>query len=337
MDNLFKIRTLTTAINNLNTPDAVFWNRFFAPKGRMETSDRLAFDILSGSRKILKNLSVDAEAEIREQTSRTTVTMTAPRIAPKKFIPIADLNASRAFGTQAAPARMRDKIATEQTDMLNEIARTWEFQAVNAMKGRIYDSDGKTILCDYNMPATHRIQLDGTDVWTDLDDAVITTQFDTWQRLIADDSEANITSFVAYMGSGAWSNMLQNEAILSLLAPTKKELVATAGGISMLVNTELNRYLGSYIDNSDVRQRYVGTNEVILIGMSNDLTDCPYAPILDTEAPNGVGNVIAGGRAVPVFSKSWLRKDPSGRWIKAEARALPVLQRPENVVVIQTV
>jgi len=337
MDNLFKIRTLTTAINNLNTPQAVFFNRFFAPKGRMETSDRLAFDILSGSSKILKNLSVTAEAEIREQTSRTTVTMTAPRIAPKKFIPIAELNAMRAFGAQALPERMRDKIAREQVDMLNEIARTWEFQAVNAMKGRIYDSDGKSILVDYNLPATHRVQLTGTDVWTDLDDALITTQIDEWQRLISDDSEANITSFVAYMGSSAWSNMLKNDDIRELLAPAKKELIATAGTISNLVNTELNRYLGSYIDNSDVRQRYVGANEFILIGMSDDMTDLPYAPILDSEAPNGVGNVIAGGRSVPIFSKSWLRRDPSGRWIKAEARALPVLQRPENVIVVQTV
>ena len=55
-------------------------------------------------------------------------------------------------------------------------------------------------------------------------------------------------------------------------------------------------------------------------------------PVVDDDAPGGVGNVTADGNGVLYFSKSWKKQDPSGRWVKAEARPLPVLQRPGAVV-----
>jgi len=74
-----------------------------------------------------------------------------------------------------------------------------------------------------------------------------------------------------------------------------------------------------------------------LIGFCADLVDVPYAPIVDDDAPGGVGNIDAKGSGVLYFSKAWPEKDPSGRWIKAETRPLPVLQRPGAVIYAKVV
>ena len=73
-----------------------------------------------------------------------------------------------------------------------------------------------------------------------------------------------------------------------------------------------------------------------MIGLCDDLVDMPFAPVVDDDAPNGVGNVTydQSGNPVPAlfFSKSWKIQDPSGRWVKVESRPLPVLKRPGAVI-----
>jgi len=336
--NTFKTRAMTTAINAIETPESVIYNRYFKSKGRMNDTDILEFDVLSGSQGILPNLSIHAPSTVRDKTDRKTITMKAPRIAEQRHLPAADQNATRAFGSLGTE-RMREKVAIEQIDLMNEFARTWEFQSVGALKGIIYDSDGKTELMNYNIPATHRIKLSGTDLFSDTTNCKLTTLFRAWQKIIKNDSSANIVRWEAWMGSGAYDNILLNGQILALLAPTRKEAVATVGFASQVINTELNEYTGSYIDGNGktgTRREYIGENELILVGYSNDIVELPYAPILDLEAPNGVGNVAAGGRRVPVSSKSWYEKDPSGLWIQGESRQLPVLKRPDNIIIVQT-
>ena len=337
--NTFSTRAMTTSINSIVAPEAVIYNRYFKGKGRMEDTDSLEFDVITGSQGILPNLSIYAASTVRDKTDRKTITMKAPRIAEKRHLPAADQNNTRAFGSQFATERMREKVAREQMDLMYEFARTWEFQAVGALKGKIYDSDAKTLLMDYNLPADHRVKLLTTERFGQTDTSILTTLFRRWQQKIKDDSSSNIVRFEAWCGSDAYSNILLNAEILALLAPTRKEGTATIGFASDVIRTEIMEYNGSYLagdGKTGTRTRYIGADELVLVGFTNDMFDLPYAPILDLEAPNGVGNVIAGGRRVPVSSKSWYEKDPSGLWIQGESRQLPVNKRPHNVMVIQT-
>lgn len=339
MDNLFKTRALTTSINAIEIPEAAVYNKYFKGKGRMEDTDRLAWDVITGSQGILPNLSKYAASTVRSKTDRVTITMEAPRIAEKRMLPAADQLAVRAFGSQFQSERLRDKVATEQLDLMNEFARTLEFQAVGALKGRIFDSDSKTLLVDYKLPDSHRFALTGDERFGQTATSKMTTLFRRWQRLIKDDSSSAIVRFEAWCGSSAYDNILLNAQILSLLAPTRKEAVTTVGFASQVIKTDIIEYTGSYLDGdgkTGTRRRYIGDDELILVGFTNDMFDLPFAPILDLEAPNGVGNVIAGGRRVPVSSKSWFEKDPSGLWIQGESRQAPVLKRPDNILVVQT-
>ncbi|BBO80175.1 hypothetical protein DSCO28_07410 [Desulfosarcina ovata subsp. sediminis] len=330
MDNLFKIRTLTAAVNAIKAPSRRVYNRIFAPYENMQPSDRLAFDVISGSEKLLSNISIYAPATVDDKTSRKTITLTAPRIANKRFVATAELNAYRQFGGPGVQMMM-DRIATEQKDMRGKHDRTLEFWAVNALKGVIYDSDLSTVLVDYNVDATHTPTLTGADLWTDAASDPI-AKIRAWKKLIEDDSAAAIEAWVAFCGSGVMDALLGNTAVRELLKYDKGSQMAENGRIQRLAEVELDEYNGSYVDASETRQRYIGSDEFLLVGICDELAQVPYAPVVDDDAPGGVGNIGEGERGVMFFSKSWKEQDPSGRWIKCESRPLPVLKRPGAVV-----
>jgi len=335
MDNLFKIRTLTTAVNMFYAPAALVYNRYFSGRKRGEPTDRLAFDVITGSQKILENMSIYAEAKVTDKTSRKTITMEAPRLATKRHIAAAELNAMRAYGQQASAEMLMSRISREQGDMMNEHMRTLEYWSVNAIKGRIYDSDGTTLLVDYLVDSGHRVTLTGTDLFTDASSDPI-AMLRSHKRTIEQDSGGPISGWTLMCGYSVIDALLKNTRVLNLLQynSSKAERIATVGDLETLVGCEIVEYTGSYLDGNGTRQYFIDADEYVLIGDAPDLTDCPYAPVIDFEAPGGVGN--PGGGDI-WFSKSWEEKDPSGRWIKVEGRPLPVLQRPGNVMIVTAV
>lgn len=336
MDDLFKIRVLTAAVNALKSPSMKIYNRIFKNREHMEPSDRLAFEVISGSEKILKNISIYAPAEVTDKTGRKIVTLAAPRLAQKRFIHTAELNALRAYGKQFGLEQMKTRIAREQVDMKGIMDRTLEYWAVNALKGKILDSDLETVLVDYNMADTHKITLTGTNLWTSASSDPV-NRLRTLKKLIEDDSGAAITGWLGYMGSDVMDALLQHTKVRELLKYGKGVQVAENGKITKLSEVELDEYNGSFLDDNGTRRRFIDEKYFMLIGLCADLVDVPYAPIVDSKASGGVGNIDANGNGALYFSKSWEVEDPSGRWVKAETRPLPVLQRPGAVIYAKVV
>jgi hypothetical protein len=331
MDELFLVRVLTAAINAMKAPSRKIYNRLFQPREHLEPSDLLEFDIITGSQKIMKNLSIYAPAEVRDLTGRKTITMKAPRLSQKRFIAVAVLNALRQLGGKVAVEQMKTRIAREQKDIRGEFDRTLEFWAANALKGKIYDSDLSTVLVDYGVDTTHKPALEGDDLWTSANSDPI-AKIREFKLLIEDDCSASIDAWVAFLGYEVMDALLSHEAVRDFLKYDKGSQMAENGRIQKLAEVELNEYNASYIDNSGTRKRFINSDEFLLIGICEDVVDTPYAPVVDADAPGGVGNTDAEGNGVLFFSKAWDEKDPSGKWIKGEARPLPVLQRPDAVV-----
>lgn len=331
MDDLFKIRVLTTAVNAMKNAPRKIYDRIFAGKEHLEPTDRLAVDVISGSEGILKNISVYAPAQVRDRTNRKTITMTAPRIAEKRFIPTADLNAMRAFGGQISVEMMKNRIAREQRDMRGETDRTLEFWAANALKGQILDADLTTVLVDYNLDASHAPVLTGADLWTDAASNPI-ARIRALKQLINDDAGATITGWLAFLGSGVMDALLAHDMVRDFLRYDRGSQIAESGRITRLAGVELIEDDESFVDDTGTRHRFIEDDEFLLIGECDQLVDVPYAPIVDSAAPGGVGNVDTNGGGVLFFSKSWKKEDPDGRWVKIETRPLPALQRPGAVV-----
>ena len=331
MDNLLKIRVLTAAVNAMQSPGMVIYNRLFRPREHLVPSSLMALDIRAGSEKILKSISVSAEAVVTEKTNRKVITMKAPRLAEKRAISAADLEDIRKLGDQIRTESLSDRIRQELQDMRNEIDRTMEFWAAGAVKGKIYDADLETVLVDYGLDTDHDITLSGTDLWTNASSKPVQRIRD-FKKVIEDDAGTNITGWLGFCGSGVMDALLDHTKVRELLVFSKGKAMAEQGRVETLSEVELVEYNGSFLDDNGVRRRFVNEDELVLIGLCQDLVDAPFAPVVDFKAPGGVGNVDENGRGVLFFSKSWETEDASARWIKVETRPLPVLQRPGAVV-----
>jgi hypothetical protein len=324
VDSIFRTRALTAAINQMRPVRTRVLDRVF-PRKKRQLTDRFAWDIKSSNERLLSNIRVEAPAEVQDKTGRKTVTCEAPRYSPKRFISAGDLNAMRAHGTQDGPELLKERVADEQFDMRGDVDRTREFQAVKAIQGTVVDKTGATIV-DYNFPAAQKPVLAGAALWTDAGSDPL-ANIRAWKKLIAD--EHAVDGFAAFCGSGAMDAMLNNSALLELLKYTVGKQVADEGRIAHLAGVQIDEYFGTYKTDAGVRTQLMPDDAFILVGLGPDVAAELYAPVVDLKAPGGVGS---GQAASVFFSKSWEVEDPSGRWIKAEARPLPVLFRPGCVV-----
>lgn len=325
MDNIFKSRALTTAVNIMKPATTRILDVLFGRKKR-ELTDRLAWDIRSNSEKIMKSVSVYGPATVADKTGKKTVTVEAPRFPEKRFIPAADLNAMRAFGEQVAPELMRERVANEQYDMRQKIDRTREFMAATALRGKVIDAEG-TVIVDYNFAANHIPVLAGNALWTDAASDPL-ANIRAWKKLIGQ-ALGNVTSWFAFSGSSAMDALLDNQKALELLKYTVGRQLAEEGRVSSLAGVAIEEYFGSYVDDNGDRHDMIEEDKFILIGMAPDVAGEHYSPVIDLKASGGVGS---GQKADLFFSKSWEDEDPSGRWVKVESRPLPVLYRPECIV-----
>jgi len=329
MDDLLKVRALTRAINQLKAAPRKVLDRVFARK-RREITDRFAIDVISGSETLLPNLSIHDPAVVGTKTGGKTITVEAPRLAEKRFISAADLNAMRAHGQQAATELLADRLNRELTDMRGKIDRTREHYAAGCLAGKILDSDGSTLV-DWSLPGTHAVTLAAGDKWSAEGGNPI-NDIRTWKRLIEDDAANPIISWVAFCGYAAMDALIP-KAKEYLVYLAGKQL-AEEGRVAKLAEVDIIEYTGSYLDTSGTRQRYVASDAFMLVGLTAEDFEEYYAPVVDLDAPGGVGS---GQKANIFFAKSWRKKDPSGVWVKVEARPLPVIHNASCFVAADVV
>ena len=210
--------------------------------------------------------------------------------------------------------------------MRQTVDLTREFMAVKALSGQVVDRDG-TVLVDYNLPAAHKPTLTGTGLWTNAASNPI-KNIRAWKKLIGQNG-GPINGFAAFCGSGAMDALINNDNARELLQYTAGQQIAETGRIARLSGVDIEEYDGSYLDASQVRHDLIPENVFALVGLGPNVAAELFAPVVDLQAEGGVGK---GKQADVFFSKMWEVQDPSGQWIKVEARPLPVFFRPLCVV-----
>jgi hypothetical protein len=174
--------------------------------------------------------------------------------------------------------------------------------------------------------------LAGKNLWTDSESNPI-KNIRAWKKIITQAIGA-VDGFFAFAGSSAMDALLENQKVLDLMKNQVGQQIAEKGRITYLAECEIEEILGSYLDNSNVRKDFIPAEYFVLVGVSAQAAGELYAPAIDFDDPNGVGS---GKPAGMFFTKSWKSEDPSGRWVKVEARPLPVLYKPEAIVYAKVV
>ncbi len=248
--------------------------------------------------------------------------MDAARIAPKRFIPLADLEDMRRAGTEFAPALIKNEIGKNLKSMKKEINNTKEYYAIQAPTGKIYDADGSTLLWDFNMPAGHIITLAGTDKWDDHANAMPHIDIRTWCGMIADAiGLENIHSFEAVASPDVINDLIANTNFTDLVKTQIGVQLALEGKLEKLAGVNIKEYRGDYEDEGGVKQNLFPAGYFRLGAVTDDLTEEYYAPPVKN-VPGGVGS---GGIPPEIaVSFEWV-EDPAGVWLYAESRPLPAV------------
>jgi len=313
----FTPRALTTAVNLMKPAPTRVLDKVFATK-RRQLSDVFSWDVKTGTEHLLPNIRVAAEATIRGGVGRKNLTCQAPRYAEKEFISAADLNNMRKFGDAAFPELLMERVAEEQYDMRQTVDLTREFQAVKALSGQVVDKEGK-VLVDYNLPPAHKPTLTGGALWT-ADDSEPITNLRAWKKLIVQNG-GPVNGFAAFCGSGAMDALINNANARELLQYSAGQQIAETGRIARLASIDIEEYDGSFLDGAGTRHDLIPEDVFALVGVGPMVAAELFAPVVVLKAPGGVGK---GKQADIFFSKMWEVEDPSGQWIKVEARPLPV-------------
>lgn len=320
MDN-FSPRRLTMAVNMMKPVKTPILDKVFKRKKRSLTST-LVWDVKTASNTLMQSISTSAEATVRSGMGKTEVSCRAPRYAEKELISLDSLNDMRKFGDAAAPELLKERVADEQADMRASMDLTREFQAVKALEGKVVDKKGKTLV-DYKFPAEMKPVLAGTALWTDgASDPIKNLR--AWKKLITRAAGAVVSEFVAYCGSAAMDALISNPKALEKLKYMLGKQIAEEGRVAKLAKVSIEEYDGSYTDDEGNVHDMIPENVFVLVGIVHDGAAEMFAPVLDLEAPGGVGK---GKEADIFFSKMKDSWDPSGKWIKVESRPLPVLTR----------
>jgi len=330
MDNIFQTRSLSAAINLIRPVPTVILDQVFNRKLR-QLSPRFAWDIYGASERVLKSISANEPAQVTAQEGYQTVTCDAPRFAEKRLIAAHELASMRGFGQQALPALLKEHIGREQAQMRRKMDLTREFMAAKALSGQVVDDAGQ-VLVDYNFAAEQTPTLTGTDLWTDQASDPL-KNIRAWKKQIAQ-SVGQVSKWVGFCGSAAMDALLDNGAVLELIKYTQGGEIASDGRIANLGGVAIYEYYGSYVDSTGTRQDLIPADRFVLVGVAEDGFAELYAPVVDFDSEFGAGQ----GKPGEVFSaKSWKTDDPSGRWLKVEARPLPVIMRPDSIIYAQVV
>lgn len=333
--------TLTATINDIKSPNVFLKNLLFTNTEPLST-ETIEIGMFEGDREIAPFVEVNAEGIMVEGYNEVFQTVKAPNIRIKRPSKASERLFKRRPGTVIFPttdqqvSAAEQVIAREQQRLNDLIANTEEYMIALAMRGQIsYQvQDQANFRITFPRKAAHN--LSPVAAWSGTPDIV--ADFTNAARLINDDASLNPTH--AIMSKEAATNFLKNSTVLDLLDKRNVDV----GGITIRAQFSETgaRFLGTFLG----IQCWEYGRAVSVNGSPVDLIRAGYVEFV-TALP-GAENIIYYG-AIPdedalegdafvgrIFSKSWVTKDPSARWMLAHSRPLPVPRRFDSMVSLDT-
>ena len=152
LDDLFTVTSLTDSINKLPAvPGQVGAMNLFVEKGIRTTSALI--DVKNGRLVLVENQSRNSEGQPMGANKRTAQSFQCAHLPLTDVILPDEIQDVRAFGGEATPDAQNlesqaSVINDKLTTMKNSLEATREFHRVGALRGKILDSDGTTVIHD---------------------------------------------------------------------------------------------------------------------------------------------------------------------------------------------
>ncbi len=345
---IFDTRTMIEAVEQMYRPGRWLRDTFF-PAAVPADTESLDVDIIKGGRKLAPFCSPLTEGKVVPGVGFTTQTLKPGYIKPKRVTTAADLltrspGAILYAGGETIEQRAQKKLGADLADLMDTIDRREEWMAASALdlgaitmkiKGETAD---QSVLVDFQMAATHKITLAGTDLWSDAASDPL-AKLASIASTIRKDS--GVSPDVLVLGSDAAAAFVKNAAVQKYMDMLKVDVgqikpQELPQGVTYICSL---RYPGLFIDVYSYDEWYEHEDTNVLtpmvplkkawLGSTRSANRTQYAVIQDIEAIEG------GMAAVSRFPKSWVTKDPAVRWLMVQAAPLPTMKQPDAFASIQ--
>ena len=345
---IFDTRTMLEAIEQMKRPTNWLRDTFFPNVHQFDT-ETVDVDLIVGKRRMAPFVSPIAEGKVVEREGFSTNTLKPGYIKPKMATTAADLLKRQPGnmlyqGGQTIEQRAQALLGKDLATLMDMIDRREEWMAAMALDlGKITmvikgETADKTVEVDFAMGATHKVTLEGTDVWNNAASDPI-ADLTAWATLIRQDSGVNPTDVVFGTDAGAaFINHAKVQKILDMKAVEMGRINPRLlpNGVSYLgsinapgVSVDLWSYEAWYIDETSGVETAMVPAKKVWMGSPNTANARLYAVIQDMEA------IEEGQAAVQRFPKSWTTKDPAVRWLMVQSAPLVALQQPDAFVSAQ--
>ncbi len=339
--NIYDTRTMLAALEDI-PPVNTFLLKTFFPGFKTFDTKHVDIDIVKGKRRLAPFVSPVLEGKVMEKRGYTTRTYTPPYVKPK-FVSGAQELLDRApgqviySGNQSNLERAASKLGEELAELDETITRREEWMAAQALFNGSVNvvGDGVNDVIDFGRAADHAVTLTGTALWTDSASKPL-DKLREWRRKVIQDS--GLAPDAAVFGADVIEAFLNHADVLDKLDNRRVDLgkidpqvlpegVTYYGYIKELA-LDIYGYDEWYIDDSGNEQPLVPADKVLL-GSTRSRNAKLYGMIQDLDA--------GGNFAVSRFPKSWVKKDPSLRFVMLQSAPLVALLQPDSTLVAKVV
>jgi hypothetical protein len=295
------------------------------------------WDVVKGSRQVARPNVPNAEAHIVNRLGRTQESATFVYLREKKLFTPTVLRWIRTPG-QLAARNAEAQVLREIADLNQRFDNFAELLLWRALSGFIRLRYADVVAdVDYKFPSSHKVA--PAVAWSSATIKQMIGDIRAWKRIVQRDGGVALTE--AY-GTECTINSIfdatQNATVISgavnmygaaLMTDRMKDEYYRTGTVPGFMGINWNMIQSVYDDDLGVAQDFV-PNDVLFMGNYDEQRpiELLIGPSADDEAPEGFTGK---------FSKTWKEKDPSTRQYLLEWSLLPVITRPEQMLVVSNI
>lgn len=288
------------------------------------------WEVIRGARTMATPNVPNSEAHIVPRLGISQESASLVYLREKKVFQPTTLHWLKAPGSLTNKRNAESEVLREVKDLNARFDNFWEWALWQAVQGSlVIDSPDVQATVDYKLPNSHKPT--AAKLWsaTDIKPTEIVANITAWKKLLTRDGQ--VTPREAYATTDTL-NLIVNSFTangISLMSDRMKDEYFASGTLKGFLGMDWTGVDSQYdirqADGSFTQVGFLADGKLIL----GDLTTNRPIEILqgqtaDDDAPDGFT-----GR----FAKTWKEKDPSARQYLIEEHALPVITRPEQIVV----
>lgn len=306
------------------------------PTSRGVKAGLVKVEMLLGAARLLPNIDIHGPATVEDKSDRQNLYFEAPYIAEAVHLSAGELLDIAAMG-QAAPLSAKQEINTILTQIKANIDTTREFYAHHSMAGRILDSDGVTVIIDWQPPAEHTEVLSGDDLWTAANSDPVTKLRAAKKAIRHAVAPAKVSKFTAWVSPEVMDALVANPRIMDLMMWLRGPEIAEKGRIANLVDIELREDDDGYKDKAGTWNPFLTPGRIRVVGHVANGTKELFAPC-PVLGPNGESVEGGVGKLGKKYTMDhWYEKNPDGLYVRGQCRPVPANYYPSSVYDITAV